>query len=203
MKCVQGRSRTDRSVRGRHAGDGAPGHMGYSAARSDRRAATPWPGGGYPGSASTWPAIARRSWRSRWSFAATAAADRQLPLPVKRAALVEPLAVSCTAWPSVAASGTSACWFRAGPIGLHRCCGGAGGAAEVVCADLLAGPLQRARALGEASPVPIGTVQIGVEDLPDSHFDPTPGMRCVPQALHGLLLATAGRRPRPGRQSAR
>jgi hypothetical protein len=38
--------------------------------------------------------------------------------------------------------------------------------------------------------VPIGTVQSGVEDLPDSHFDVTLECAGVPQALHGLLLAT-------------
>ena len=78
-----------------------------------------------------------------------------------------------------------------GPIGLLTAAAAAAdGAAEVVCADVLAGPLQRARSLGEASPVPIGTVQIGVEDLPDSHFDVTLECAGVPQALHGLLLAT-------------
>jgi L-idonate 5-dehydrogenase len=150
-----------------------------------------WPGGGYLGSASTWPhthgglaeqLIVRRD------------QVRPLPpsLPVKRAALAEPLAVGLH---GLAVAGD----MRAkrvlvsgsGPIGLlTAAAAAAGGAAEVVCADLLAGPLQRARALGEASPVPIGTVQIGVEDLPDSHFDITLECAGVPQALHGLLLAT-------------
>jgi L-idonate 5-dehydrogenase len=60
----------------------------------------------------------------------------------------------------------------------------------VVCADLLAGPLQRARVLGAASPVPIGTIQIGAEELPEDHFDVTLECAGVPQALHPLLLAT-------------
>ena len=47
-----------------------------------------------------------------------------------------------------------------------------------------------ARFLGEASPVPIKTVQIGVEDLPNSHFDVTLECAGVPRALHELLLAT-------------
>ena len=38
--------------------------------------------------------------------------------------------------------------------------------------------------------MPIGTVQIGVEELPDSYFDVTLECAGVPQALHGLLLAT-------------
>jgi L-idonate 5-dehydrogenase len=119
---------------------------------------------------------------------------RRLPasLPVKRAALAEPLAVGLH---GLAVGGDirdkRVLISGSGPIGLlTAAAAAAGGAAEVVCADLLAGPLQRARALGEASPVPIGTVQIGVEDLPDSHFDLTLECAGVPQALHGLLLAT-------------
>ena len=78
-----------------------------------------------------------------------------------------------------------------GPIGLLAAAAAAAqGAAEVVCADLLPGPLERARALGAASPVPIRTVQIGTEDLPDSYFDVTLECAGVPSALHGLLLAT-------------
>jgi L-idonate 5-dehydrogenase len=150
-----------------------------------------WPGGGYLGSASTWPhthgglaeqLIVRRD------------QVRPLPasLPVKRAALAEPLAVGLH---SLAIGGDirgkRVLVSGSGPIGLlAAAAAAAGGAAEVVCADLLDGPLQRARALGEASPVPIGTVQIGVEDLPESHFDLTLECAGVPQALHGLLLAT-------------
>jgi L-idonate 5-dehydrogenase len=78
-----------------------------------------------------------------------------------------------------------------GPIGLLAAAAAAAeGAAEVVCADLLSGPLERARSLGAVSPVPIGTVQIGAEQLPESHFDVTLECAGVPEALHGLLLAT-------------
>ena len=150
-----------------------------------------WPGGGYLGSASTWPhthgglaeqLIVRRD------------QVRPLPasLPVKRAALAEPLAVGLHGL-AVGGDihGKRVLVSGSGPIGLlTAAAAAAGGAAEVVCADLLAGPLQRARALGEASPVPIETVQIGAEDLPDSHFDITLECAGVPQALHGLLLAT-------------
>ena len=150
-----------------------------------------WPGGGYLGSASTWPhthgglaeqLIVRRD------------QVRPLPasLPVKRAALAEPLAVGLHGL-AVGGDirGKRVLVSGSGPIGLlSAAAAAAGGAAEVVCADLLAGPLQRARALGAASPVPIGTVQIGAEDLPDSHFDITLECAGVPQALHGLLLAT-------------
>jgi L-idonate 5-dehydrogenase len=150
-----------------------------------------WPGGGYLGSASTWPhthgglaeqLIVRRD------------QVRPLPasLPVKRATLAEPLAVGLHGL-AVGGDirGKRVLVSGSGPIGLlTAAAAAAGGAAEVVCADLLAGPLQRARSLGSASPVPIGTVQIGVEDLPDSHFDLTLECAGVPQALHGLLLAT-------------
>jgi L-idonate 5-dehydrogenase len=119
---------------------------------------------------------------------------RRLPasLPVKRAALAEPLAVGLHGLAvGGGVRGKRVLISGSGPIGLLTAAAAAAeGAAEVVCADLLPGPLQRARFLGEASPVPIGTVQIGVEDLPDSHFDLTLECAGVPQALHGLLLAT-------------
>jgi L-idonate 5-dehydrogenase len=150
-----------------------------------------WPGGGYLGSASTWPhtpgGLAEQLVVRRDQV-------RPLPasLPVKRAALAEPLAVGLHGL-AVGGDirGRRVLISGSGPIGLlTAAAAAAGGAAEVICADLLAGPLERARLLGEASPVPIGTVQIGVDDLPDSHFDITLECAGVPQALHGLLLAT-------------
>jgi L-idonate 5-dehydrogenase len=150
-----------------------------------------WPDGGYLGSASTWPhthgGLAEQLIVRRDQI-------RRLPasLPVKRAALAEPLAVGLH---GIAVGGgvreKRVLISGSGPIGLlTAAAAAAGGAAEVVCADLLAGPLQRARLLGAASPVSIETVQIGVEDLPDSHFDVTLECAGVPQALHGLLIAT-------------
>ena len=150
-----------------------------------------WPGGGYLGSASTWPhthgglaeeLVVRRD------------QVRRLPasLPIKRAALAEPLAVGLHGLAiSGGIRGRRVLVSGSGPIGLlTAAAAAAGGAAEVVCADLLSGPLERARSLGSASPVPIGTVQIGAEELPDSHFDVTLECAGVPAALHGLLLAT-------------
>ena len=150
-----------------------------------------WPKGGYLGSASTWPhthgALAEQ-------LVVRQDQIRRLPvsLPVKRAALAEPLAVGLHAL-AIAGGirGKRVLISGSGPIGLLAAAAAAAqGAAEVVCADLLPGPLQRARTLGAASPVPIETVQIGVADLPDSHFDVTLECAGVPQALHGLLLAT-------------
>jgi L-idonate 5-dehydrogenase len=150
-----------------------------------------WPGGGYLGSASTWPhthgGLAEQMVVRRDQV-------RPLPasLPVRRAALAEPLAVGLHALAvGGGIRGKRVLVSGAGPIGLLAAAASAAeGAAEVVCADLLPGPLQRARSLGAASPVPIGTVQIGIEDLPDSHFDVALECAGVPQALHGLLLAT-------------
>jgi L-idonate 5-dehydrogenase len=150
-----------------------------------------WPGGGYLGSASTWP-------HTHGGLAEQLVVRqdqiRRLPasLPVRRAALAEPLAVGLH---SLAISGgirgKRVLVSGSGPIGLLAAAAAAAqGAAEVVCADLLPGPLERARALGAASPVPIRTVQIGTEDLPDSYFDVTLECAGVPSALHGLLLAT-------------
>ncbi len=150
-----------------------------------------WPGGGYLGSASTWPhtpgGLAEQ-------LVVRSDQVRPLPasLPVKRAALAEPLAVSLHALAvGGGIEGKRVLISGSGPIGLLTAAAAAAeGAVEVVCADLLPGPLQRARSLGASSPVPIGTVQIGVEELPDSHFDLTLECAGVPQALHGLLRAT-------------
>lgn len=150
-----------------------------------------WPSGGYLGSASTWP---HTSGGLAEQLVVRQDQIRRLPasLPVKRAALAEPLAVSLHSLAiSGGINGKRVLISGSGPIGLlAAAAAAAAGAAEVVCADLLPGPLQRARALGAASPVPISTVQIGVEDLPDSHFDVALECAGVPQALHGLLLAT-------------
>ena len=150
-----------------------------------------WPNGGYLGSASTWPhtpgglaehLVVRRD------------QVRRLPasLPIKRAVLAEPLAVGLHGLAvSGGIRGKRVLISGSGPIGLLSAAAAAAeGAAEVVCADLFSGPLERARSLGAASPMPIGTVQIGVDDLPDSHFDVTLECAGVPEALHGLLLAT-------------
>ena len=150
-----------------------------------------WPGGGYLGSASTWPHTAGGLAEQ---LVVRRDQVRPLPasLPIRRAALAEPLAVGLHALAvSGDIRGKRVLISGSGPIGLLTAAAAAAqDAAEVVCADLLSGPLQRARSLGAAGRVPIGTVQIGVEDLPDSHFDVTLECAGVPQAVHGLLLAT-------------
>ena len=145
-----------------------------------------WPSGGYLGSASTWPHT-----HGGLADALVVRADqiRVLPegLPVRRSTLAEPLAVGLhgiavgggVAGKRVLVSGS-------GPIGLLAAAGAiADGAVEVVCTDLLDGPLARATALGAT-----GTIKIGTDELPDSYFDVTLECAGVPQALHSLLLAT-------------
>lgn len=107
------------------------------------------PGGSYLGSASTWP-------HTQGALAETLVVGRDmlrvLPegLPLRRAALAEPLAVAlhaCTmagdlAGKKVAVSG-------AGPIGLLTAFAAkARGAASVEVSDVLTGPLERATAVG-------------------------------------------------------
>lgn len=145
-----------------------------------------WPSGGYLGSASTWP---HTPGGLADTLVVRADQIRVLPegLPVRRSTLAEPLAVGLhgiavaggVAGKRVLVSGS-------GPIGLLAAAGAiADGAAEVVCTDLLDGPLARATAIGAT-----GTIKIGTDDLPDSYFDVTLECAGVPEALHSLLLAT-------------
>jgi len=144
-----------------------------------------WPGGGYLGSASTWPhthgAMADQ-------LVVRLEQVRPLPagLPLRRAALAEPLAVGLHALAvGGGVAGKRVLVSGSGPIGLLTAAGAiAQGAAEVTCTDLLAGPLERAAALGAR------TVQIGRQELPESSFDLTLECAGVPQALHALLVAT-------------
>ncbi|MCL3863148.1 zinc-binding dehydrogenase [Actinotalea sp. K2] len=126
-----------------------------------------WPHGAYLGSASTMPHT--QGGMSEYLLVAREAI-RVLPptLPLRRAALAEPLAVGLHAV-AVAGGvgGRRVLVSGSGPIGLLAAAAAlASGAAEVVCTDVLPGPLERARALGVQ-----GTVQVGQESLPESHFD--------------------------------
>jgi L-idonate 5-dehydrogenase len=71
-----------------------------------------------------------------------------------------------------------------GPIGLLTAAGAlARGAAEVVCTDVLPGPLRRARELGVH-----GTVQVGVEEIPAHAFDVVLECSGVPAAIGPALV---------------
>lgn len=144
-----------------------------------------WPGGAYLGSASTWP-------HTQGGMSEFLLVDkhmvRPLPsgLPLRRAALAEPLAVALHGI-TVAGGvrGKRVLVSGSGPIGLlaiAACL--AEGAAEVVATDVLPGPLERARRLGAH-----GTVQVGTEEIPALAFDVVLECSGVAAAVSTALLA--------------
>jgi L-idonate 5-dehydrogenase len=126
-----------------------------------------WPGGGYLGSASTWPhtqgAMSEFLIMKRSSV-------RLLPpsLTLKDAALAEPLGVSLHAI-NIAGGveGKKVLISGSGPIGiLTTAAAKVSGAVEVVATDLLPAPLARAKKLGATS-----VLQIGTDAIPENYFD--------------------------------
>lgn len=125
-----------------------------------------WPGGAYLGSASTWPhtqgglveqlIVARRM-------------VRVLPagLPVRRAALAEPLAVALHGLSKAGdVSGRRVLVTGSGPIGLLAVAAAIGSGAEVHATDVFAGPLERARALGATE-----AFDVTSQDVPADAYD--------------------------------
>ncbi|GEK20527.1 L-idonate 5-dehydrogenase [Cellulomonas xylanilytica] len=148
-----------------------------------------WPGGSYLGSAATWPHT-----QGGMSEYLVVRQDmvRPLPadLPLRRAALAEPLAVALHAM-TVAGdvAGARVLVSGCGPIGLLAVAAARRrGAAEIVAADVLAGPLSRAVGVGADA-----TVQVGAEALPDGVFDVVLECSGVPAAI-GPALRGARRR---------
>lgn len=144
-----------------------------------------WPGCSYLGSASTWP----HTQGGLCEYLVVKKANtRVLPdaLPVRRAALTEPLAVALHGLDIAGdVSGKTVLVSGSGPIGLLSAAGAlARGAARVVTTDLLSGPLERARAVGVQD-----TIQIGVQDLPESEFDVVVECTGVVRALPSLFAA--------------
>jgi L-idonate 5-dehydrogenase len=144
-----------------------------------------WPGGKYLGSASTMP---HTQGAMSDYFIARKDMVRILPmgLSLKDAALAEPLAVALHAIniaegvveKKVLVSGS-------GPIGLLVAAAARiKGAQEVVCTDVLTGPLERARAIGATK-----TIQISKEELPDNYFDCVFECSGSPIALSSALSA--------------
>jgi L-idonate 5-dehydrogenase len=145
-----------------------------------------WPGGTFLGSASTSPhthgAMAQH-------LVVTSDQVRPLPegLPLRRAVLVEPLAVGLHAL-AVAGGveGRSVLVSGVGPIGLLAAAGAiAAGASEVWCADVQPGPLARARAIGATE-----VVDVARTALPGDRFDVVLECAGIPQTLNSLLAAT-------------
>lgn len=126
-----------------------------------------WPGGAYLGSASTWPHT-----QGGMSDHLIVRSDmvRVLPdgLPLRRAALAEPLGVALHAAGQAGdLAGADVLVVGSGPIGILQVAAAlARGAASVAASDVLEGPLERARALGA------GTVlRAGVDEIAAEGFD--------------------------------
>ncbi len=126
-----------------------------------------WPGGAYLGSASTWPHT-----QGGLSEHLLVAAEmvRVLPdgLPIRRAALAEPLAVALHGLAKAGeVTGKRVLVTGSGPIGLLAVAAAVqAGAAQVDATDVLEGPLDRARRLGATA-----TYDVTREAVPESSYD--------------------------------
>lgn len=144
-----------------------------------------WPGGGYLGSASTWPHT--QGGMSEFLIMKRASV-RILPasLTLKDAALAEPLGVSLHAV-NVAGGvkGKKVLVSGSGPIGILTVAAAkVAGASEIVATDLLPAPLERAKQLGAT-----GVVQIGKDVIPENYFDVVFECSGAAPAISGALVA--------------
>lgn len=126
-----------------------------------------WPGGKYLGSASTLP---HTQGAMSDFFVVRKDMVRTIPdgLSLRDAALAEPLAVALHAINiAEGVEGKKILVSGSGPIGLLVAAASRiKGAIEVVCTDVLTGPLERAQLIGATK-----TIEITGEQLPDSYFD--------------------------------
>jgi len=125
-----------------------------------------WPGGAYLGSASTWPHT-----QGGMVEHLLVARDmvRVLPagLPVRRAALAEPLAVALHGLSKAGdVAGKRVLVTGSGPIGLLAVAAAVGSGARVHATDVFPGPLSRARALGATE-----TFDVTSQDVPADAYD--------------------------------
>jgi L-idonate 5-dehydrogenase len=144
-----------------------------------------WPQGAYLGSASTWPHT--QGGMSEYLLVRPDMV-RVLPasLPLRRAALAEPLAVGLHAV-NIAGdlTGRRVLVCGAGPIGLLAAAAAlAAGASEVVSSDVLAGPLERARTVGVHD-----VIDVGSGDLAAEAFDVVLECSGVPVAVSAAFNA--------------
>ena len=144
-----------------------------------------WPNGAYLGSASTWPHT--QGGLSEFVVVGKHMV-RILPatLPLRRAALAEPLAVALHALNIAGgAEGKRVLVSGSDPIGLLTAAAAlSAGAAEVVSTDVVPGPLRRARDLGVH-----GTVQVGTDEIPSAYFDVVLECTAVPAAISAAVDA--------------
>lgn len=125
-----------------------------------------WPGGAYLGSASTWPHTQGGLVEQLIVYRGMV---RPLPegLPVRRAALAEPLAVALHGLSKAGdVSGKRVLVTGSGPIGLLAVAAAVGSGAEVHATDVFPGPLTRARALGASS-----TFDVTEQEVPAGAYD--------------------------------
>ncbi|WP_150959132.1 zinc-binding dehydrogenase [Microbacterium testaceum] len=119
-----------------------------------------WPGGSYLGSASTWP---HTQGAASEYLIVEADMVRVLPenLPVRRAVLAEPLAVALHALGKAGdVEGREVLVTGSGPIGLMAVAAAVAAGARVTATDVLAGPLERALALGAAATIDVSTESV-------------------------------------------
>lgn len=144
-----------------------------------------WPGGGYLGSASTWPHT--QGGMSEFLIMKRSSV-RVLPagLSLRTAALAEPLGVSLHAV-NVAGGvrGKKVLVSGSGPIGILTVAAAkVAGASEIVATDLLPAPLTRAKKLGAT-----GTLQIGKDAISENYFDVVFECSGAAPAISGALVA--------------
>lgn len=116
-----------------------------------------WPGGSYLGSASTWP---HTQGAASEYLVVDATMVRVLPegLPVRRAVLAEPLAVALHALGKAGeVAGLEVLVTGSGPIGLMAVAAAVAAGARVTATDVLAGPLERATALGADATIDVSS----------------------------------------------
>lgn len=150
-----------------------------------------WPGGDYLGSAAPFP---HRQGAAAELLVVERDMVRPLPegLPLRRAALAEPLAVALHAVriaqrTSPDLAGARALVLGCGPIGLLAISAlTALGATDVTAGDVRPEPLERARAAGASA-----TVLIGSEDVEDTAYDVVLECSGVPASLSTALRAAS------------
>ena len=144
-----------------------------------------WPGGSYLGSAANFP---HRQGGMAEYLIVSDYMIRVVPdgMSLVNAALAEPLAVALRAHTVVGGvAGQRVLVSGSGPIGLLVAAAAVvRGAESVTCLDMLAEPLQRAKALGATA-----TIQIGVDEVPEEAYDVIFECSGAPSAVTTALKA--------------